>query len=526
MKTKLLLLLIIFSQSIFGKNVIDSLLNELDKTIGQMENFDCQKELRIAVLKEKLNQKNVNFGKVYFELYKEYETYVFDSAFYYAKIHLQFCEKENDFAEIAECKMQLARMYAVFAQFSQAITLLQSIDTKDLTDFRKADYYNRLAETYYYWSEYSIGEEAQKYLSIRNSYLDAALSLLQKNSYLYDSNFGKKCIEQGNLPLAEKTLEPYLTSLSPDSREYSIICSLFAELYASRNDIEKQMEFLTKSAITDVKSSIKENISLRQLAELLLTQNEIKRSNRYIKKSLEDANFYNARLRNVQISKILPVIDKAYQLERENHQKNLQTAIWFIAILTLGLICIAAWLVNRTRKLAQVRKNLLAANENLKNFNLQLAESNHIKEEYIGRFLNQCSVYIDKLESYRKMINKKFANGKTDEIIQLLKSQTLIEVELKEFYQDFDSAFLYLFPSFVEKFNSLLPEENRIVPKEHTLSVELRIFALIRLGINDSSKIANFLRYSITTIYNYRSKYRILALVPNEDFEEYILKIG
>jgi preprotein translocase subunit Sss1 len=258
-----------------------------------------------------------------------------------------------------------------------------------------------------------------------------------------------------------------------------------------------------------------------------LNDGDITRSNRYIKKSLEDANFYNARLRNIQIAKILPVIDKAYQMEREEHQQNLLVAIVVIGILVVFLIGLVIYLVRQMNTLAKTRKDFINANKELKKINLRLSETNHIKEEYIGRFLNQCSVYIDKLEAYRKALNKKASGGKLEELYQMLKSSQIIEDELKEFYQNFDSTFLNLFPDFVEEFNKLLPEEDHIIPKsEPGLSVELRIFALIRLGITDSAKIAGFLRYSITTIYNYRSKYRNKSLIPREKFEETVMKIG
>jgi light-regulated signal transduction histidine kinase (bacteriophytochrome) len=231
-------------------------------------------------------------------------------------------------------------------------------------------------------------------------------------------------------------------------------------------------------------------------------------------------------LRNIQIAKILPVIDKAYQLEREKRQESLQLAIIIIGILTLFLAGIIYYLVKQMKKLSRTRKELIKTNRNLKKANLRLSETNHIKEEYIGHFLNQCSVYIDKLSAYRKSLNKKAANGKMEELFQMLKSSQIIEDELKEFYRNFDTTFLELFPNFVEEFNKLLPAEEQIQPKHASeLTVELRIFALLRLGITDSAKIAGFLRYSISTIYNYRSKYRNNSLVSRDKFEETVMKI-
>jgi predicted ester cyclase/cbb3-type cytochrome oxidase subunit 3 len=259
----------------------------------------------------------------------------------------------------------------------------------------------------------------------------------------------------------------------------------------------------------------------------MLNEGDINRSNSYIKKSMDDANFYNARLRNVQISKLLPIIDTAFQKDREQYQKKLQLTIVVIILLSLFLAGIIFYLFRQMKKLAAARREVLQTNNELKKINNRLTETNHIKEAYIGRFLNQCSEYIEKLEAYRKSLNKKAAAHKLEELYEMLKSSQIIENELKAFYQNFDHTFLNLFPDFVERFNELLADEDKVVPKqEESLTVELRIFALIRLGITDSAKIADFLRYSITTIYNYRSKFRKKSIVPNGKFEEKIMKIG
>lgn len=259
-----------------------------------------------------------------------------------------------------------------------------------------------------------------------------------------------------------------------------------------------------------------------------------------MKKSMADASFYNARLRNVQASKILPVIDRSYQLEKEMQLTKLQQFLWVISLLSLFLVLTIGFVIRQMKKLSKARSEVIKVNNELQKLNAELVdanrqqklmndsltEANRIKEEYIGRFLGLCSAYIDKLEAYRRMLNKKAASGKVDELYKTLKSSQFIDDELKEFYQNFDSSFLNIFPDFVECFNRLLPESEAIVPKQgEQLTTELRIFALIRLGITDSARIAGFLRYSITTIYTYRSKLRNKSLC-RDDFEERVMKIG
>jgi hypothetical protein len=521
-------LLIVFTMPAALANKRDSLLTVLDRALDNYSEYDSKKEERLSFLKNELHRcssKEV-LHDAYYKLYKEYEAYIFDSAVYYAQVHLSVAELENNSYWINECKMQLSRMYSIYARFPESLNILNSIDKSKLGATQLGGYYNSFSEVYIYWAEYTDGAEKWKYNEIKNRYQDSALTVIPKGSYHFDINYGRKCMEQKDFEQAKKSLFPYLSKMEKDTRDYAILTSLIAYGYELEGKPELQKEYLAISATADVRASVKENVSIGFLAQYLLNEGDVARSNRYIKKSLEDANFYNARLRNIQIAKILPVIDKAYQLQREEYQKKLLTAIAFICILLLFLSALVFYLIQQMRKLSKTRRKLIDANSELKDVNRRLVENNHIKEEYIGRFLNQCSIYINKLEAYRKMLNRKAADGKTEELFSLLKSSQIIDDELKEFYHNFDVAFLNIFPDFVKQFNLLLSPENKVSPKhEGGLSAELRIFALIRLGITDSTKIAGFLRYSVTTIYNYRSKYRNKALGEPDDFEKNVMKI-
>lgn len=522
-------ILLFFINCSSGKGKSDSLLIVLDRVISLERDYDKEKEQKIFLLKSELTKCETPDAvhDAYFQLFKEYEAYIFDSALYYVQEHFKIAEINNNIYWINECKMQLARMYSTFASFYEAQALLKSIDKATMNNEQLGAYYNSFTELYTYWSEYSSNDEYLKYKSLRDTYQDSALLVIVKDTYSFDINYGRKCIDMGQFEEAENTLLPYLSQSESNTRDYAILTSLIANIYELSGDVNRQKEYLSRSAIADIQGSVKENVSLGKLAYLMLDEGDVNRSNYYIKKSMGDANFYNARLRNVQVSKILPIIDTAFQKDREKYQKRLQLTIIIIVILSLFLAGVIFYLFRQMKKLAVTRREVIQANKELKKINNRLSETNHIKEEYIGRFLNQCSVYIEKLEAYRKALNKKAASRKLDELYEMLKSSQIIEDELKEFYQNFDSTFLNLFPDFVEQFNELLNKEDRIVPKhENSLTVELRIFALIRLGITDSAKIADFLRYSITTIYNYRSKYRKKSVVSNDKFEEIIMKIG
>ena len=524
--TCLLLFVVLYS---YATSNMDSLLVVLDKTIQAEKTYDEQKDQKLRVLKQELTEQKLSdtAHDLYLQLFKEYEAFIFDSAIYYVRKHLELSLAEPNLRWANDCKMQLARMYSIFASFSEARDLLHSIQKSDLEPEQMGAYYNAFAELYTYWSEYCSNDEIQKYNLLREAYKDSALAVMPTGNYSYDINYGRKCIDRRSFEEAEKALLPYLSQIDPDTREYAIHTSLMAYLYELKGQKNLQKEYLTRSAIADIRAAVKENTSLGLLAYLMLNEGDINRANSYIKKSMEDANFYNARLRNVQVSKVLPIIDTAFQKDREKYQKNLLLTIITIVLLSFFMAGCVFYLFRQMKRLAAARREVIQTNEELKRINNRLTETNHIKEAYIGRFLNQCSEYIEKLEAYRKSLNKKANAKKLDELCEMLKSPQIINDELKAFYLNFDHTFLSLFPDFVARFNELLADEDKVIPKqEKNLTVELRIFALIRLGITDSAQIADFLRYSITTIYNYRSKYRKKSLAPYGKFEDRIMKIG
>jgi hypothetical protein len=284
------------------------------------------------------------------------------------------------------------------------------------------------------------------------------------------------------------------------------------------------------------------------LADILNNDGDLDHSYKYIRFTWDCNNRFNTRMRSWQITPILNVIEKNYQSAVEHNTKVLWLSIIVVSILALWLLGVLLFLHRRNRQLDTARNELKVSNEQLSTLNAQLStqkeelstlnaqlstlnsqlsESNQVKEEYIGRFMSLCSQYIDKLDDYRKMVNKKMKNKELDELYRLSKSSELKEQEVEELLQNFDSVFLHLFPNFVNDFNALLQPEMQIHPKsENRLVTEIRIFALIRLGIEDSSKIAEFLHYSVNTIYNYRARIKNGALDNRESFERRVKMLG
>ena len=541
------LLFLFFSMlcaSLTAQNNLDSLLIVLDKVVEQSSQYENAKKQRIGLIEEGLVNRELSQEEIYHinsQLFSEYESYICDSARHYVNRNIEIAKSSGRQDWLDESLLKKAHILATSGLYAEGVELLESVDKHNLSDKLLVDYYMAFENIYLYHAEYAQDDEyLPEYLKRMNAYRDSILQIVTEGTYQYMITWGPVLVDRNQKKEAEELLNNYLSQVAPDTREYAIVTSILAFICQYNDRPELRKVYLAQSAIADIRGVVKENNSIRELAEILYEEEDIERANNYMKKSMADASFYNARLRNVQASKMLPVIDHSYQLEKEMQRRKLQAFLWVISVLSMFLILTIAYIVSQMKKLAKARSEVVCANTELQKLNAHLVEANRqqqqmndsltesncVKEEYIGRFLGLCSAYIDKLETYRRMLNKKAASGKVEELYQTLKSSQFIDDELKEFYQNFDSSFLNIYPDFVEYFNRLLPESEVIIPKQgELLTTELRIFALIRLGISDSSKIASFLRYSITTIYTYRSKLKNRSLYRN-DFEERVMRIG
>jgi cell division protein FtsB len=316
--------------------------------------------------------------------------------------------------------------------------------------------------------------------------------------------------------------------------ERGIIAYFLGYMYKNRNNIELCEKYFILSALSDEEHCNKDNASLQALALMYYEMGNIDKAYKFMQSAIDDAVFCNVRYRTVEISSSYPIINAAYQAKEKKQKANLQKSLLAISILLVFLAAGILYIYRQMKRLSFIRKELYHTNRKLSDLNNdlttandQLKESNLIKEEYIAHFFDLCSTYIDKLENYRKTLSKHASNNHIDELFKMLRSTALIENELEELYKKFDIIFLSLYPSFVDEFNALQSKEEPVSLKPgELLNTELRIFALIRLGITDSVKIAGFLRYSISTIYNYRVKARNNAIVARDEFEERVMKIG
>lgn len=507
------------------------LLQELDKAIGNADRFRAEKERHIGELKSQLRTPGLSPTHMYAvnqQLAHSYGYYRCDSARVYALAQLEAAEQVGNSGWITDSKIQLASVLFKAAMFEAALGLLGSIPPGSLNETQQLEYYKAYYEAHVFWLEfYDNGYGNAAMAHERDRYYELFLSVLPKSTYEYASYFGIKHINDGYLEEAEKVLYFYLPNAKLGTRPYSILNSVLAFLYRTKGDGEKEKAHLALSALSDIRGNIMENASLRELATLLYEAGDLDRANAYITKSMEDAHFYNARIRNFQTSKVLQIINKAYEANQTVQRAKLKRQLGIISVLSVVLLVGIFLIVREVRKVSRAKKQISAINEQLKDRNRALAETNHIKEEYIGHFLELCSLYIEKLGKYQKKLFNKAKTSNAEELFKTIKSTRFIEEEREEFYQKFDDSFLKLFPDFVLRFNNLLPEREQVTLKPgERLTTEMRIFALIRLGITDSNKIAEFLNYSLATIYNYRSRYRNKAVVPRDEFENEIMKIG
>lgn len=329
-------------------------------------------------------------------------------------------------------------------------------------------------------------------------------------------------------------LSSHLDEYPSGTREYSILASTLAYIYKTAGYTDDYKRYLVLSAISDVRGAVKENMSFREVATVMFEDGDVERANRYLKKSFADANFYSALMRNAQSSKMLPIIDDAYTSVQENLTSELRALVWVTSILSVILLITMALILKQIRSLRTAKDRVSAANdelsllsEKLQHTNLELQDFNKTKEEYAGLFMEYCSSAISTLQRYQQSLRNLTAQGANKAaLLKKLESSEAADQLLKNFYVKFDEAILNIYPSFIEKFNALLiPDERIVLKRGELLNTELRVFALIRLGIDDSAKIAEFLRCSIATVYTYRSKMRKRALNPST-FEADIKNIG
>ncbi len=534
----------LFAGQASAQHEIDTLLHQLDKAIEERPVYIRQKEKDLAHLKDLFRHTTSDEQRysVLGKMFNEYQSYNTDSSLHIAqekyKLAVQLGKKDR----LDDARMNTAEIMGTTGMYKEALEIMKEISIHELPDYLHSYYYHIYRTVYGLMADYAItAREKKEYSVLTDHYRDSLLIMNPVGSLTYTLVKADQYNVRGDFDQAIRLLTDYYTQNKENIHDVATVTYTLAEAYTYKGDPENAKKYLTISAIADMKSAVREYVSLRKLAVLLYRDGDIDRAYNYLQQCMDDATVCNARWRILEVQQIFPIINEAYHQKVIKQKHQMKVALICISLLSFFLILAVIYVYKQMKRVAVARQQVVEANKQLQQLNEELhqsnsrlketnhalAETSYIKEEYIGRYMDQCSVYLEKMDAYRRSLGKIAATGKVEELYKHIKSVQFIENELKEFYANFDDTFLNLFPSFVEDFNVLLVEEERVQPKAgEKLNTELRIFALVRLGITDSVKIAQFLRYSVTTIYNYRTKARNKALGERDDFEKKVMKIG
>jgi len=513
-----------------SNNHSDSLILVLTKAI---ENRDVSVRLRLERI-EKLklqlgslsgSSQERNFD-LYNALYHEYKTFIYDSAFAYAQKLIETSYRLGDKSKIGYARVKLGFILVSSGMFKETFDSLAVAHVNFMSDSTKVEYYYIMARAYYDLGTYNHDHYYQStYASLANLYMDSARYLSTPDSYDYLYLSGLQNLKNNHLHEAMSNLNEVLKRFVLTPQKLAVNYHNLSYIYTSLGDTDKAIEFMVMAALADLQVATKETAAMYTLAKLLYEQGDVKNAYIFIEQAMDDALYYGARQRKVEIGSLLPVI-AAKKLNTSEEQRKL----WFtyatvVTVLSILVFVFVIVIVRQLKKLKAAEWRITEANNSLREINHTLREANAIKEEYIGYYFNINSEYLNKIEEFKKAIDHKLVNRKFEDI-KFIVNNIDLKREREALYFSFDKVFLKLFPDFVTIFNSFFDEKDRIILKENQLlNTELRIFALIRMGINDTEKIAKILNYSVNTIYAYKTRVKSKSTVPNEAFEARIMEI-
>ena len=503
-------------------------LSRLDSCIQHKALYDKKKLERLVDLKESLKSASESDTryKINYQLFREYESFNFDSASHYAQQaeNIATVLKNNNYQVEAGCAIVFCHLSA--GLYKEAFDVMSEIRHDGVDEEYQKLYYMMWARLYYDLANYNNSQPyEQEYVEKGNQYTDTLLRYIPENTVYWYYAQAQRQMKSHDFAGSTETFRKMIDLKDTDPHLMAIAYSCIGWNLWIEGKEDEAIGNLVYSALCDVQSSIKENTSTCGLATILYKRGDIKRAVSYAQSSLEDANFYGARHRKIQVGEILPIIeeDRYSLIER---QRNLYIAGVVIALLFIVALLVGTFIIRRqNKKLHKAQHTISEHNEALQKANDRLEESNRIKTVYIGKSFYLNAEYINKVEKLYKMVDRKIAARQFDDLRSTLKESTII-AERKNMCADFDETFLKLFPDFVEKYNMLFDEKDRKLPEdEKSLTNEMRIFALIRLGVSDSERIANFLDYSVHTVNTYKTRIKNRSIVDNEQFEQRIMDI-
>lgn len=535
------------------------LLDSLDSSLGKSAAYTAEKERRISSLRRRLSQTANPEQRFWIcrNLVDEYSSYNSDSALHYIDASTAVGRQTGRREWVDEMNLNRAYIYAATGLLSEAESALNEVDPRQMTPALASEYYNRLLFVLTHKDQY-LGKNSltRPYSERAKAMLDSVSRLMQPSDpqyiwFLAWRSMTDPAKTREAIPVVEKALE----SSTYSTREEAMNAWILSRLYELTGNSDMMMRYLILSAIADVRTSNKEIASLEEISNRLYQSNDLERANDYISHCLQLANDYKSRVRVGRLADLQYHITKAYSQRNDRQRRKLNVyfiiALVFAAGLAVAMLILYkqnrrihrskteldrsnAQLNSKVEELSQTRRQIKEANDrleilyrNVRDEAGELAAGNDAKERYIADIFAICSDYISKLDEFRRKIYRKIVAHNFDEVKELTKSHELSHGEIKELYQNFDSIFLKVYPNFVDDFNTLLrPDERVAMKKPGVLTTELRIYALVRLGINDSVKIARFLHCSTQSVYNARMKMRNKSDISKEQFAEAVRRLG
>jgi hypothetical protein len=523
-----LLLLMLWGQAAFSFSDTNDFISKLKTEIARKGTYDQHKEAVIRQLKVRLHQTPVKNPEQQFNLcgriYDEYKSYQYDSAFVYVDKMQALSRQMNDPVRTDYAKVKTAFIMLSSGMFKETFDNLRGINVSRLPDSVKFDYYSTLTRANYDVATFNNDRHySPAYIAAANKYIDSAIAISQPNSYnrLYLSGYKAFKNKQN---VAAEAIFKQLLKRKLSQHQYAIVTSTLSNLYMA-SDKQKGINLLIQAAIGDIQSSTKETVALLWLSEILYKDGDAKNAYDFLQQAMADAEFYGARQRQFQIGGILPIVAAQQLSYTEKERTRFLTYFILITFLAAGVIAITVLLFKQLKKVQAKEKIIEDKNVELEAINGKLQEDARIKEDYIGYFFNVISGYISKLEKLKHSIDTKLSIKRYDDI-QITINNINIKKERETLFYTFDHVFLKIFPNFITSFNALFAEKDQVWPKEHeVLTTDLRIFALMRLGITDVEAIANILEYSEKTIYVYKMRMKAKALVHGDEFDARIMAI-
>lgn len=540
MRLFLYILLILMPVSAMAKQTLATtditderhLLELLDSYIEKRDVYAKQKEEKLKQLKLRLRTADNNAARLAIldKIYREYYTYRYDSALVYADRGLALSQSDNDAYFTMLNRINRAAVLSTGGLYSQSEALLNKIGKEGVPPRLRQYYYYTFTWLYNYWESFCDKSEFKDDLhKKKHHYLKLTVSATSNDNTALHAYLNAELAFMEN-PLGKNVLSLYTTALmhSPvNSRVHASAAYCIARYYREIGKTPLYEKYIIEAAISDMVCPLKENLALQEFSTYLYKKDAkyADHAARYIYCSMEDAKFYNNRLRMLEISNILPIIATANQKALAHKERIVRGVLAVVSFMSLVLFAMAIFGYKQNKWLARSRREIRSQNRQLTELNEKLIATNHRRETYMRLFMDISAVYIRKLIEYRKLVSRKIKANQAADLLKTINSYKLAEEEATTFYTRFDRAFIELYPGFVDELNALLMPEAQIeLPSPNSLTTEARIYALMRLGVTDSQEIATLLFYSTQTIYNYKSAMRTRA-INRDTFDEDISRL-